>query len=41
MNQKKTDLKKIQKSEPGVYTRGAIEENERKKTARFLFLGSW
>ena len=35
MNQKKTDLKKIQKSEPGVYTRGAIEENERKKLQEF------
>ena len=35
MNQKKTDIKKIKKSEPGVYTRAAIEENERKKLQDF------
>ena len=35
MNRKKTESKKIQKSEPGVYTRGAIEENERKKLQEF------
>ena len=35
MNRKKTESKKIQKSEPGVYTRAAIEENERKKLQDF------
>ena len=35
MKQKKTDINKIQKSEPGVYTRAAIEENERKNLQDF------